>query len=80
MIKSFTERFIRVNVIYEENLQIFVKKAFDLTIQWLSSQHKAKIKVSTPPKLIDAKQRTIMAGIGHDPNWKKGIRISFYEI
>jgi len=71
---------MRVNVIYEENFQIPVEKAFDLTMQWLSSQHKAKIKVSTPPKFIDAKQGTIMTNTGHDPNWKKRIRISFYEL
>jgi len=71
---------MRVNVIYEENLQIPAEKAFDLTMQWLSSQHKAKIKVSTPPKFIDAKQGTMMTNTGHDPNWKKRIRISFYEL
>jgi len=71
---------MRVNVIYEENLQIPVEKAFDLTLQWLRSQHKAKIKVSTPPKFIDAKQGTMMTSTGHDPNWKKRIRISFYEL
>ncbi|MHA2179874.1 MAG: zinc ribbon domain-containing protein [Promethearchaeota archaeon] len=71
---------MRVNVIYEENLQIPVEKAFDLTMQWLSSQHKAKIKVSTPPNFIDAKQGTMMTSTGHDPNWKKRIRISFYAL
>ena len=71
---------MRVNVIYEENLQIPVEKAFDLTMQWLSSQHKAKIKVSTPPRFIDAKQGTMMTSTGHDPNWKKRIRISFYDL
>ncbi|MHA1931499.1 MAG: zinc ribbon domain-containing protein [Promethearchaeota archaeon] len=71
---------MRVNVIYEENIQIPVERAFDLTMQWLSSQHKAKIKVSTPPKFIDAKQGTMMTSTGHDPNWKKRIRISFYEL
>ena len=71
---------MRVNVIYEESIQIPVERAFDLTMQWLRSQHKAKIKVSTPPKFIDAKQGTMMANTGHDPNWKKRIRISFYEL
>jgi len=71
---------MRVNVIYEENLQIPAEKAFDLTMQWLSSQHKAKIKVSTPPKFIEAKQGTMMTNTGHDPNWKKRIKISFYEL
>jgi len=71
---------MRVNVIYEENLQMPVEKAFDLTMQWLSSQHKAKIKMSTPPKFIDAKQGTMMTSTGHDPNWKKRTRISFYEL
>jgi len=71
---------MRVSVIYEENLQIPVEKAFNLTMQWLSSQHKAKIKVSTPPKFINAKQGTMMTNTGHDPNWKKRIRISFYEL
>jgi hypothetical protein len=71
---------MRVNVIYEENLQIPIEKAFDLTMQWLNSQRKAKIKESTPPKFIDAKQGTMMTNTGHDPNWKKRIRISFYEL
>ncbi len=71
---------MRVNVIYEENLQIPLEKAFNLTMQWLSSQHKAKIKVSRPPIFIDAKQGTMMTNTGHDPNWKKRIRISFYEL
>lgn len=71
---------MKVNVIYEENLQVTIEKAFDLTMQWLRSQHKAKIKVSTPPKFIDAKQGTMMTSTGHDPNWKKRIRISFYEL
>lgn len=74
------EMFMRVNVIYEENLHLPVKKAFDITMQWLSSQHKAKIKVSTPHKFIDAKQGTMMTNTGHDPNWKKRIRISFFEL
>jgi hypothetical protein len=71
---------MRVNVIYEENLLIPAGKAFDLSMQWLNSQHKAKIKESTPPKFIDAKQGTMMTSTGHDPNWKKRIRISFYEL
>ncbi|MFW9821857.1 MAG: zinc ribbon domain-containing protein [Candidatus Thorarchaeota archaeon] len=71
---------MRVNVIYEEVLQIPQKKAFEITMQWLSSQHKAKIKSSTPPKFIEAKQGTMMTNTGHDPDWKKRIRINFYEV
>lgn len=71
---------MRVNVIYEERLQLNIQKAFDLTKQWLSSQHKAKIKVSNPPTFLEAKQGTMMTNTGHDPNWKKRIRINFYEL
>jgi hypothetical protein len=71
---------MRANVIYEENLQISIERAFDITMQWLNSQYKAKIKESTPHKFIDAKQGTMMTSTGHDPNWKKRIRVSFYEL
>ena len=65
---------------YEDSFQIDVKNAFDLTMQWLLGQHKAKIKESTPSKYIEAKQGTMMTNTGHDPNWKKRIRINFYEL
>ena len=64
------------NVIYEEKLYIDTHKAFDLTLQWLSGQYKAKIKTSTPPTFIEAKQGTVMTNTGHDPNWKKRITIN----
>lgn len=71
---------MKVNVAYEENFKLNVNKAFDITMQWLKSQYKAKIKVSTPPKYIEAKQGTMMTNTGHDPNWKKRIGITFYEL
>jgi len=71
---------MRARVIYEENIQIDVRKAFYLTMQWLSGQHKAKIKTSSPPTFIEAKQGTMMTKTGHDPNWKKRIRINFYDL
>ena len=71
---------MKVNVIYEETLQIPVNKAFELAMQWLKSQHKAKIKKSTPPTFIEAKQGTMMTNTGHDPNWKKRIRINLYDL
>ena len=71
---------MKVNVIYEETLQIHVNKAFELVMQWLTSQHKAKIKKSTPPTFIEAKQGTMMTNTGHDPNWKKRIRINLYDL
>lgn len=71
---------MNVNVIYEETLQISTDKAFKLSMQWLSSQHKAKIKKYTQPTFIEAKQGTMMANTGHDPNWKKRIRINFYDL
>lgn len=43
---------MRANVIYEENLQISTEKVFDITMKWLNSQYKAKIKESTPPSLL----------------------------
>ncbi len=71
---------MKVNVIYEEKVQIDPHKAFDLTIQWLNGQYKAKIKTSTPPIFIKAKQGTMMTNTGHDPNWKKRILINFYTL
>jgi len=68
------------NVSFEEKLQIDIQKAFDVTIQWIKSQHKAKIKTSQPPSFIEAKQGTMMTNTGYDPNWKKKIRVSFYEL
>ncbi|KKM91930.1 hypothetical protein LCGC14_1223530 [marine sediment metagenome] len=71
---------MRVNVIYEDNFRLDLVKAFEITEQWLRGQHKAKIKTLTPPKFIEAKQGTMMTNTGHDPNWKKRIRISFFEL
>ena len=71
---------MKVNVIYEETLQISIEKAFKLAMQWLNSQHKAKLKKSTPPTFIEAKQGTMMTNTGHDPNWKKRIRINLYDL
>ena len=71
---------MRVNVIYEEKVQLNIQKAFDLSIQWLRGQHKAKVKTSNPPTFIEAKQGTMMTNTGHDPNWKKRIRIHFYNL
>ena len=71
---------MRVNVVYEEKITLDNQRAFELTMQWLNSQHKAKIKTSTPPTFIEAKQGTMMTNTGHDPNWKKRIRINFYTL
>jgi len=71
---------MNVSVIYEETLQIPIDKAFELAMQWITSQHKAKIKKYTPPTFIEAKQGTMNTNTGHDPNWKKRIRINFYDL
>ena len=71
---------MNVTVIYEETFQISIDNVFKLAMQWLNSQHKAKIKKSTPPTFIEAKQGTMMANTGHDPNWKKRIRINLYDL
>jgi len=71
---------MNVNVTYEKTLQIPIDKAYELSMQWLSSQHKAKIKKYTPPTFIEAKQGTMMTNTGHDPNWKKRVRINFYDL
>ena len=65
-------------MVYEEKLQMDARKAFDITMQWLNGQHKAKIKRSTPPTFIEAKQGTLRTNTGHDPNWRKRILINFY--
>ena len=69
-----------VNVVYEEELMINTTKAFDLSIQWLNSLHKVKFKKTIPSKFIEVKQGTMMTNTGHDPNWKKRIRITFYGL
>ena len=69
-----------VNVIYEENVPLNIEKTYEIALQWLNGTHKAKIKKSNPPKFIEAKQGTVMANTGHDPNWKKRIRINLYEL
>jgi hypothetical protein len=71
---------IRPSVIYENRFNLDLNRAFNLANQWLNSQHKAKIKKSTPPSFIEAKQGTLMANSGHDPNWKKRIRINLYQL
>lgn len=71
---------IKSSLHYENSFKIDIKKAFTLTNQWLASQHKAKIKKSTPHSFIEAKQGTMMTNTGHDPNWKKRIRINFYQL
>ncbi|MBY9018065.1 MAG: zinc ribbon domain-containing protein [Candidatus Lokiarchaeota archaeon] len=71
---------MNVNVIYEENVPLNIEKTYEITLQWLNGTHKAKIKKSNPPKFIEAKQGTVMANTGHDPNWKKRIRINLYEL
>ena len=71
---------MNVNVIYEENVNLNIQKVYQLAYQWLSGTHKAKIKKANPPIFIEAKQGTLMANTGHDPNWKKRIRINLYEL
>ena len=71
---------MNVTVIYEETLQIPIDKAFELAMQWITSQHKAKIKKFTSPTFIEAKQGTMNTNTGRDPNWKKRIRINFYDL
>lgn len=71
---------MNVNVIYEENVPLNIEKTYEIALQWLNGTHKAKIKKSNPPKFIEAKQGTVMANTGHDPNWKKRIRINLYEL
>lgn len=71
---------MKISITYEEKLQIDTQKAFELTQQWLGGQYKAKIKKSTPPTFIEAKQGTMMTNTGHDPNWKKRITINFYTL
>ncbi|TFF85586.1 MAG: zinc ribbon domain-containing protein [Promethearchaeota archaeon] len=71
---------IKPVVRYENRFKINRKKAFSLSKQWLESQRKAKIKRITENSFIKAKQGTMMANTGHDPNWKKQISISFYQL
>ncbi len=49
-------------------------------MQWLIGLNKAKIKISKPHTFIEVKQGTMMTNTGHDPNWKKRIRINFYGL
>lgn len=71
---------MKTTVHYEEKLRININKAFDLTLQWLEGQYKINIKQTSPPTFIRAKQGTMMTNTGHDPNWKKRISITFYNL
>ena len=71
---------MNTSIFYEEKLQIPPQRAFDLTMQWLIGLNKIKIKISTPHTFIEAKQGTMMTHTGHDPNWRKRIRINFYGL
>jgi hypothetical protein len=71
---------LKATVYYEEKLRININKAFDLTLQWLKGQYKVNIKQTSPPTFIMAKQGTMMTNTGHDPNWKKRINITLYNI
>ena len=71
---------MNTSIFYEEKLQIPPQRAFDLTMQWLIGLNKIKIKISTPYTFIEAKQGTMMTHTGHDPNWRKRIRINFYGL
>ena len=71
---------IKPTVYYENRFKIDIEQVFNLTRQWLNSLHKVKIKKSTPLSFIEAKQGTMMANTGHDPNWKKRIRVSLYQL
>ena len=71
----------KVSVEYEDTINLPINKVYDLSYQWLEGQHKAKIgRKSNPPFLIIAKQGTIMTNSGFDPNWKKALRINFFDI
>ena len=71
---------IKPTVHYENRFKIDIEQVFNLIHQWLNSQHKVKIKKSTPPSFIEAKQGTMMTNSGHDPNWKKIVRVSLYQL
>lgn len=71
---------MNVSVDYEDSLQMNINKTYEVALQWLRNQHKAKIKALSEPTFIEAKQGTMMTNTGHDPNWKKRIRINFYDL
>jgi len=71
---------MNVNVTYEEKVPLNIEKTYEITLQWLNGTHKAKIKKLNPPRFIEAKQGTMMANSGHDPNWKKKIRVNLFEL
>jgi len=60
---------MNVTVIYEETLQIPIDKAFELAMQWITGQHKAKIKKYTPPTFIEAKQGILTSGCDNSHIW-----------
>jgi len=71
----------KLTVQYEENIQLSIEKVFDICIQWLEGQHKAKIaKKTKAPTHILAKQGTMMTNSGFDPLWKKSIRINLFDM
>ncbi len=71
----------KVSVNYEDTIHLPILTAFDYSMQWLHGQQKVKIgKKTNPPFLIEAKQGTMMTNSGFDPNWKKQIKINFFDI
>jgi hypothetical protein len=71
---------MRINVTYEQKFKLNSITAYNLSLQWLSTQYKSKIKITKPPNFVEAKQGTMMTNTGYDPNWKKRIKISLFEI
>lgn len=71
---------MNITVNYEDTLQLNINKAYEVALQWIEHQHKAKIKKISQPTFIEAKQGTMMTNTGHDPNWKKRIRINLYDL
>lgn len=71
---------MRINVTYEQKFKLNINTVYNLSFQWLNAQYKSKIRNAKSPNFIEAKQGTMMTNTGHDPNWKKKIRISLYEL
>jgi ribosomal protein S27AE len=71
----------KATVNYEDTLKLPIEKVYEVSVQWLQGQHKAKVgKKSRAPNFIIAKQGTMMTSSGFDPNWKKQIRMNLFEV
>ncbi|MHA1150716.1 MAG: hypothetical protein ACTSR8_21045 [Promethearchaeota archaeon] len=70
----------KVVIEFEDIIHLPIAKTFELALQWLQGQHKARIlKKTSAPTYIEAKQGTMNTSSGFDPQWKKHLWINLFD-